>query len=219
MKIGVSDWIDDLAHSNRRTLSIGSLKLPWPWPVAYGLHGSSAVVFGWPVHGDETPRLISWLAHAFRRISDGKFWLFYRLHPGHRYHMIDTGLGYGYHERDEQLLYGAMACLIGYVEDCERTGCHDPGDKARAIMHWWRVQRPADQAQHAQWMNELYSGKGRLKTKPVEGQPKLQEIVFEPLSEDDAAKQKAMWELERKIRADEQKFLHILVNIRPGMWT
>lgn len=220
MKVAISDWMDDQVHTNRRTLTVGSVRLPWPWPVAYALHSSSAVVFGWPVYGgDETPRLICWLGHFFRRISDAKYWLMYRLHPAYRYHMIDTGLGYGYHERDDQLLYGAMACLIGYVGDCEHSGCHDPGEKARAIMHWWRVQRPADQAQRDRWMTELYSGKSRMKTKPVEGQPKLQEIVFDPLSDDDAAKQKAVWRLDEKIHEDEQKFLHMLVNIRQSMWT
>jgi len=93
------------------------------------------------------------------------------------------------------------------------------GDEARAILHWWRIQRPADQAQHDKWMIELYSGKNRMKTKPVEGQPKLQELVFDPLSQDDAAKQDAMWALDQKIHADEQAFLHRLIDIRPGMWT
>jgi hypothetical protein len=215
----ISDWMDDLVHRNRRTLSVGGVKLPWPWPIAYGLGSSSAVVFGWPVYGHDAPRIIRWFYSIFRRIDLAKYWLMYRLHPRHRYHLIDTGLGYGYHERDDTLLHGAMAVLIGYVEDCAATGCHDPGDEARAILHWWRVQRPADQAQHDKWMMELYSGKNRMKTKPVEGQPKLQEIVFDPLSQDDAAKRDAMWALDKKIHDDEQAFLHRLVDIRPGMWT
>lgn len=216
----ISDFMDDLVHSNRRTLSVAGLNLPWPWPFAYALHSSSAIVLGHPVYGgSRTPGYIRWLGRVFRRISDAKWEILYRVQPRHRYHIIDTGLGYGYHERDDQLLYGAMACLIGYVGDCEASGCHDPGDKARSILHWWRVQRPADRAQHDKWMHELYSGKSRMKTKPVKGQPMLSEIVFDPMSDDDAAKQKAMWELDRKIRDDEQKYLHMLVNIRPGMWT
>ena len=218
MKVSLSDWMDDLVHSTRRTLSIGSIRLPWLWPVAYGLGSSSAVVFGWPVFGSDTPRVIKWFYRIFRRLDLAKYALMYRFHPRHRYHMINTGLGYGYHERDTQLLHASIAILIGYVGDCEATGCHDPGDKAREILHWWKVQRPLDQAQHEQWMHELYDGK-RLKTKPVEGQPKLQEVVFDTLSADDDAKQKAMWELDKKIHADEQKYLHMLVNIRPGMWT
>lgn len=219
MTLAVSDWMDDQVHSRRRTLSVGSVKLPWPWPFAYALRSSSAMVFGWPVFGANVPKLIKWLYRAFCKISDTKWFFLYRLHPGHRYHIIDTGLGYGYHERDDQLLWGAIACLIGYVEDCELSGCHDPGDKARAILHWWRVQRPSDQAQHERWLHELYAGASRMKTKPVEGQPLLSEIVFDPLSDDDSAKQQAMWKLDRKIRNDEQKFLHMLVNIRPSMWT
>lgn|SRR5574343_127606 len=215
----ISDFLDDVVHSNQRTLSIAGVRLPWPWPIAYALGSSSAVVFGCPVFGTDAPRVIKWFYRAFYRIERAKYWLMYRLHPRYRYHLIDTGLGYGYHERDDQLLHASMAILIGYVEDCESTGCHDPGDEARAILHWWRIQRPADQGQYNKWVNELYGGESRMKFKPVEGQPKLQKIVFDPLSEDDDAKQKALWALDEKIHADEQAFLHKLIDIRPSMWT
>jgi hypothetical protein len=215
----ISDWMDDQVHSNRRTLTIGAIKLPWPWPVAYALRSSSAVVLGVPVFGSKVPIVIRGLHRIFCRISDAKHFLIYRLHPSYRYDRIQTELGYGYHDPDEQLLYAMVACLICYVDECEASGCHDPGDKAREIMRWWQITRPADQAQHDKWIHELYSGKSRLKTKPVEGQPLLSEIVFDPLSDDDEAKQKAMWALQRKIYDDEQKFLHMIVNIRPGMWT
>jgi len=215
----ISNLIDDLVASRRRTLSLGRISIPWPIPIAYGLHSSDAMVFGCPVFGSDAPRYIKLFHHVFRQISDLKYWLLYRLHPRYRYHMIDTRLGYGYHERDDQLMYGAMTCLIGYVEDCEASGCHDPGDEARAILHWWRVTRPADRTQVSKWMSDLYEGKDRMKFIPVPEEPRLSEIVFDPLSDDDAAKQKAMWELERKIHADEQTFLHRLIDIRPSMWT
>lgn len=218
MKIEVSNFIEDLAHSRQRRLTIGRLSLPWPFPICYGTYGSSAMVLGIPVFGEDR-KFIKAIHRVFRHCHDVKWWFLYRLHPGHRYHMINTGLGYGYHERDEQLLHAAMACLIGYVEDCEHSGCHDPGDRARQILHWWRVQRPADKAQYEQWMDELYAGKGsQLRFEKVEGQP-IYNVIMPPESDDDAAKRKALWNLEDKMHKDEQKYLHMLVNIRPGMWT
>lgn len=68
-------------------------------------------------------------------------------------------------------------------------------------------------------MTELYGGKSRMKSIPAPGQPNLVEIVFDPLSDGDDAKQKAMWALEEKMHKDEQDYLHRLINIRPSMWT
>jgi len=209
--------MDDLVHSKRRTIVIAGIKFPWPSPIAYALGSSSAMVFGHSVYGTNAPKYIKFFHRVFCKIQDAKYWLLYRFHPKHCYHLIDTKLGYGYHERDDQFLYGAMACLIGYVEDCEWTGCHDPGDEARAILHWWKVERPADQAQYDTWLHELYGNK-EIKTKPVEGSECV-EIVFDPMSDEDEAKQKAMWALKDKIENDEQTYLHRLVDIRPGMWT
>jgi hypothetical protein len=214
----ISDFIDDLVHCRQRTIMVFGIKAPWPFPIVYGLGSSSSMVLGCPIFGANAPWLVKKLYKIFKKISDAKYWLYYRFHPSHRYHMIDTKLGYGYHERDDQLLYAAMACLEGYVQDCENSGCHDPRDEARAIMHWWKVQRPLDRVQHDKWLMELYSDK-KLKTKPVEGQPLLSQIVFEEESKDNEQKRKAMWALEEKIHKDEQDFLHRLVDIRPGMWT
>lgn len=214
----ISDRFDDIVACRRRTITIGQVTAPWPFPIAYDLYSSSAMVFGVPVYGSNSPKYVRLAHRLFRRLADARYWLLYRFHPAHRYHMIDTGLGYNYHERDERLLHGAMACLIGYVEDCERSGCHDPGNEARAILEWWRVERPADQAQHAAWMHEVYNDR-KLEWKPVEGEPRLSEVVFPELSEEEEAKQKAMWALHDKMDQDEQDYLHRLINIRQSMWT
>lgn len=49
-------------------------------------------------------------------LENTKFWFFYRLHPGHRYHMINTHLGYDYHEIDDRMLHGMFSLLVEYVE-------------------------------------------------------------------------------------------------------
>jgi hypothetical protein len=220
MKIGLSDLKDDLVHLNRRVLNIGSVNIPWPFPIVYALGSSEARVFGCLVYGRNAPRYIRWLGRFFSKISDAKWKILYRFHPHHRYHMIDTGLGYGYHERNDMLLYSAMVCLVGYIEDCKGTGVHDPGDEARAIYHWWKVTRPTDQAQHAKWMDELYGdGKSRMRFVPSDEYPQLTQLVFDKDTPDNEAKRRVMWDLEKKIHNDEQEFLHRLINIRPGMWT
>ncbi len=210
----VSDFIDDLVEPRQRTLTVFGVKLPWPFPISYGLGGSSAMVFGYPVYGAGASWLIRQSHRAFYAIQNAKYWLYYRLHPRHRYHIIDTGLDYGYHERDD-----AIACVLNYAKDCEHTGVHDPGDQVRSIITWWNEIRPADQRRSAQLMHELYGGKSRMKFVPVEGQPRLSQIVFDPLSDEDDVKQKELWVLDDKIRADEQAFLHLAVDARPGMWT
>ena len=64
----ISDFIDDLALSKRRTLSIGRVKLPWPFPVAYGLHSSSAMVFGIPVFGGANTGVVRLVHRLFRSV-------------------------------------------------------------------------------------------------------------------------------------------------------
>lgn len=211
----ISDFIEDSVHGRRRTITFGGISLPWPFPIVYQLHGSSAMVFGVPVFGGKASWFIKSSHKLFRRISNARYWLLYRFHPSHKYHLINTGLGYGFHEHNERLLHGAMVCLIEYIEECKAAGVPDPGEEALAIYHWWQVQRPADQAQHDQWMTELYSGQ-KIKTVPLEG-TELVEIIASDLAEGDRVKQKAMWDLEQKIRDDEQAYLHRLINIRLSM--
>jgi len=213
----ISDFIEDAAHGRRRTITIAGLTLPWPFPITYWLHSSSAIIFGAPVFTEKASWFVRVTYGLFRRLSDAKYWLYYRFHPAHQYHMINTGLPYGFHEHNRRLLYGAIACLIEYVEECDASGTHNPGDEALAILHWWHVLRPADQAQHAQWMHELYSGH-ELETKPIEG-TNMCEIVMPEQSDEEKAKQQAMWDLEKEMRDDEQAYLHRLIDIRPSMWT
>src|SRR5258708_84498 len=107
--------------------------------VAFGwlLRSSAARVLGWPVFGSGAPRYIRWLHHRFCKISDARHWLYYRLHPRHRYHVVVTELGYGYHDEDDRLLYAAMACLQGYIQasggeaDLQRwtDELHDPSKR------------------------------------------------------------------------------------------
>lgn len=104
-------------NDERRTLRIGRVKIWWPWPLARGLHSSGSRVLGYPVYGDG-PRWIRFLAHRILRpASDGIYWLKYRLHPRHKYHLVDTKLGPGYADQDTRMLHACFALLGEYIEE------------------------------------------------------------------------------------------------------
>src|ERR1700761_2373378 len=176
--IKISDFIDDLARCRRRSISVLGATLPWPFPMAYGLSSSSAMIFGVPIYGNkDVGRILKGVHRLFSRIENAKYWVLYRFHPSYRFHIIDSGLGYGYHERDDLLLHGAMACLSGYIGDCERSGVQDPGDEARANHHWWTVTRAADRKRRDNLMHDLYGKPDRLTWRPTDN-PLLVEAVI-----------------------------------------
>lgn len=41
--------------------------------------------------------MISTILHRLNKV---KWWFLHRIHPMHRYHVINTGLGYGWRDRD-----------------------------------------------------------------------------------------------------------------------
>lgn len=218
----ISDFIEDLVHNKRRSVDIWGWKVRWPFPIAYALNSSTAMVFGTSVYGAR-PKA-SWFIRAshrlFRRLSDARYWLYYRFHPKHRYHMVNTGLGYGYHERDSQLLGAMVAVFLGYMEDCE--GIHDPGVEAQEILHWWRIKRPTDEARARALLDALYA----LNRSPPEWKEVtlgsgeiLYEMVSAPPSEEYLAQHKELTELEKSIEDEAQEYLHRIVTLRPSMWT
>ncbi len=58
----------------------------------------------------------TWLSVKGMQIHDIKLWFQYRFQTRHKYHLIDTKLGYGYHEIENRLLHGAFSLLQNYVE-------------------------------------------------------------------------------------------------------
>lgn len=59
---------------------------------------------------------ISYIRSKSRRLKDIKYWFLYRFHPCHRYHVVDSGLGYGYHDKRETMLHAMFNLLVDYVE-------------------------------------------------------------------------------------------------------
>lgn len=229
-KFGPFALIQSPYNDERRTLRIGSIKMWWPWPLARGLHGSSAMVLGYPVYGD-SPRWVGFVAHKILRpASDGIYWLKYRLHPRHKYHLVDTKLGPGYYDQDTRMLHACFSLLGDYIEEeggieairsnGETIHVIDGEKQAEivALWDWWKVEKPADEAKRDAMMSELFGGQ-KLETKPVEGNDNLVEWVEPEHSPEWEARWEIYQALDKKIDDDEQAMLHRLINLRPGLWT
>lgn len=211
---------EDAPYDADSTLFVFGWALPWPFPISSGTFSSSAVAFGRRVYGAGERPFTQRAHHLFWRLKDAKYWVYYRWHPKHRYNVVKTDLPPGYYDEDKRLLHAAMACLVGYEQECKASGCHDEGDEARAILHWWRVERPADQAEEERLCTELYGpGTPPLQFEEDPSMPGMHRVIFPERSEEDEQKRKRMSELETKICEDEQKYLHRLIDMRLSMWT
>lgn len=158
----------------------------------------------------------------WRRYRDAKWWLFHRLIPRHRYHVVHTGLEPSYYDVDTLMLHACMALLCRYVENehggaerlsefvaelraapdtnapetCEEQAARD--DEALAIYRWWKVEKPADEELNERQLTALYGW-------PRDPDPFCTEEEFRAL--------------ETKIDDDEQGMLHRLIDIRGSLWT
>lgn len=153
----------------------------------------------------------------FDRVSDAKWWLLHRFHPGHRYNVIRTGLKPGYYDVDELMLHGCMELLRRYVEN-ERGGLAslkkiaadnreegedflagaEKEEEAAAIYEWWTARRPEDEAAlHDHIMARFDAAK------------------YGP----DRMPGKRCGEFEQELSDREDEMLARLVKIRRSLWT
>jgi len=118
------------------------------------------------------------------QLYDFKMQFKYRLQKRHRYHLIDTGLGYGYHEIENRMLHGMFNMLKDFVE-IEKAQLHyvsynfdknsKPSKREAGLLHLeWEIAlthdtdysnhmgdpelagQPTDQALNAQKIKDLY---------------------------------------------------------------
>jgi hypothetical protein len=159
----------------------------------------------------------AWFKHPY---VEARYWLRSRFHPKHRYHIIKTGLKPGYYDQDVLILHACMTLLERYIawhdgedkleeftkelKDKPNTWGCDANEmspqvknqtEALAIYRWWKYERPANEKR----LKELYDLVSKEKLGYTE-------------------KYKDVNEWETKIREDEQKMLHRLINIRFSLW-
>lgn len=81
-----------------------------------------------------------------RRLNDFKYWFLYRLHPEHKYHLVNTGLKPNYHEYDTRLVEAILYTTKTFVDDAKQViswsgkeRWHKAFDQAYA---WYTHDRP-----------------------------------------------------------------------------
>lgn len=233
--------ISDIYDEGHRTITIAGKTFHWPFPLAWMLHGSSAIVLGYCVYGDNVPKIIDKLHDLFRSISDAKYWIYYRIHPSYQMHLIRTGLKPGYWCEDSRILHGCMACLEAHVEAeggmekmrewrCELLTTGDEHTKevnerqaghiaeCLNILYWWKILKPADEKRNNELHHQLFGQRDVMTMEPIEGSTMVR-TKFRDWTPAEQVKYDQMSALDIKIEEDEQKMLHRLINIRSSLWT
>lgn len=93
------------------------------------------------------------------KIRDWYWWLEHRLNPGHRYHVIDTGLKPGFYDPETRILYAVMEEVCSFFEntcdvityydaDCDGDGLvYDQSDifmELLEIYEYWQWRKHFD---------------------------------------------------------------------------
>lgn len=168
-------------------------------------------------------------------------WLAYRLHPKHRYHLIDSGLPPGYYDVDTLILNGCFSLLCRYVE-IEHGGADvlsewatklktepdknapegwqaaqgEREGEAVRLYRWWKFEKPAEQAEYDRMLNHLY---GRKRSTKPDANGQSVWSVDEPWTDADKVMHDQMRALKEKMAGDEQAMLKRLIDIRGSLWT
>jgi hypothetical protein len=149
------------------------------------------------------------------KLNDAFWAILHRIHPRHRYHVVQTGLRPGYHENGTRIMHATMTVFVEYVE-VELEGVRGidkflaelrderedfEGVAARQIEHleacrerylWWTATRP--ELTKALWVRILATGDADGDTEPL----------FAELDE---------------VEAEEQRVLEWVVRNRQDMWS
>lgn len=231
--------------TNKSRLEIFGYKFYVPYPIAFWLGSSSAVVFGISVFGKSSNKFIDISHSFFKKIRDMKYWFLYRYSKEHQYHLIDTKLKPSYYDIDHVMLHGVMALVCRYIEeeykgedDFEKyvkdiSENHDPNmdeeyyknfndinGRILQLYRWWKYERPTNLSDLDILNDKLYDLR-RIKKTKVENSDFFQiDIEVSDNNKVDYDNLKKMIdELNTKIENDEQKYLHEAVDLRRSMWT
>lgn len=170
------------------------------------------------------------------KLNDGRLWIFYRMHPKHRYNRINLRLPPRYYENDTRLLHGMFSVLCDHIEEEGRKDMEEhipvlqqeiadgsPYSPASALeeniaimkeklaLHdWWCLERPA----HEKLSREL--GDKLHYVKPYVAVP-------DPENEGQVLTKRQLRERLRRmdddLKAKDQEMSHRLVDIRRCLWT
>ena len=115
---------------------------------------------------------------------------------------------------------GGKQELIKYIKETTNLDKNDPNYytndknlKALEIYDWWKVERENDLSKVDEFLDELYGDKTKIK---FVDDGFVKRIDF---SELDKNLNDQLIKLEEKVKEDETKYLHMLVDIRDSLWT
>jgi hypothetical protein len=167
-----------------------------------------------------------------RAVNTAKYWLLYRFHPGHQYHIVKPKLRPGHYDPDSMILHACFTLLGRYIEeeggfeaiknegDTIHVFSKEQREAVVTLWQWWTVDKAEGERQRDAWLDALFGGKhSGLKTKPVEGTDQLHEWVGPSWDAEEKKLYERFRALEDKLEADEQTMLHRLIDIRRGLWT
>lgn len=170
------------------------------------------------------------------KLDDARLWIFYRIHPRHRYNRINLRLPPRYYENDTRLLHGMFSVLCDHVEEEGRKDMEDhilvlqqeiadgspysPASvleehvaimKEKLALHdWWCVERPAHKKLSRELSDKLHY------VKPYVAVP-------DPESEGQVLTKRQLRERLQRMKDDldakDQEMSHRLVDIRRCLWT
>jgi len=173
---------------------------------------------------------------AGEALNDARLWVFYRIHPRHRYNRVRLRLPPRYYENDVRLLHAMFAVFCDHIEEEGRNNIEElitvleqelaegmPSVSAEAtarqivvmreklaLHDWWTVRRPAHVALSRELSIRLYRVKPYQAVPDPDGNGGL--LTKRQLRE--------RLELMRDdLRAMDQEMCHRLVDVREYLWT
>lgn len=153
------------------------------------------------------------------KINNAWWWILYRIHPKHRYHMVNTGLKPGYYDPDILLIYSTFNILHEFVKECIENPIVDweAEEESKRIWEelitidtWWTFDRPERENQFEQ--KHPFPDVDRLDIfdKEKQNDPKVKEYRK---ALDLYSKAKEEWHKE------DEEYLIRLIKVRRYLWT
>lgn len=169
-------------------------------------------------------------------LNDARLWVFYRIHPRHRYNRVDLRLPPKYYENDTRLMHAMFSVLCDHIEEDGRReieeligileqeiadgecGISEEATKRQVAMmreklalhDWWTIARPAHENLARKLESALYE------VKPYQAVP-------DPENDGAVLTKRQLRERLRRMDDDlddkDQEMCHRLVDIRRCLWT
>jgi hypothetical protein len=170
------------------------------------------------------------------KLNDARLWVYYRIHPRHRYNRINLRLPPRYYENDTRLLHGMFSVLCDHVEEEGRKdmeehilvlqqelveGVHYSSPEVLeehiaiireklALHDWWTVERPAHEKLGRELSDKLHYVKPYVAVPDPENEGKV--LTKRQLRE-------RLTRMDDDLDAKEQEMCHRLIEIRRCLWT